>query len=79
MLIDIQCYKNLGCAIAMQAAKDYASVDASPQSRAAIIRQLRSPYMEFITGGISIMLADALRRDYKSVVKRIYSMEENDK
>ena len=79
MLIDIQCYKNLGAAIAMQAAKDYASVDATPQSRGHIIRQLRTPYMEFITGGISPMLADALKRDYKSVVKRIYSMEANEK
>ena len=78
MCIDIQCYKNLGCAIAIQAAKDYAAVDATPQKRAHIIRQLRSPYMEFVTGGIAPMLADALKRDHKAVVTRIYHMEEDE-
>lgn len=77
-MVDIQCYKNLGAAIAMQAAKDYAKAE-TPQARAHIIRQLRTPYMEFITGGIAPMLADALKRDYKAVVNRIYSMEANEK
>ena len=72
-MVDIQCYKNLGCAVAIQAAKDYAA--GSPQKRAAIIKQLRSDYMQLITDGVSIMLADALRHDYKSVVNNLINAE----
>lgn len=71
-------YKQLGCAIALQAAKDCEKIDGkptSPQKRAAIIKQLYSPYMELITGGIAPMLADALKKDYKTVVMRIKNME----
>lgn len=71
-------YKQLGCAIAIQAAKDCESIDGketSPQKRAAIIKQLRSPYMDFITSGIAPMLADALKRNHKVVVARIKNME----
>ena len=67
-------YKQLGCAVAIQEAKDYAA--SSPARRRVIIKDLRSDYMELITGGIASMLADALRRDYKSVVRRIKNMEE---
>ena len=78
MLIDIQNYKNLGCAIAIQAAKDCLSIEGrltSPQKRAAIIKDLRSDYMNFITGGISSILADALKRDYKAVVRSLKNSE----
>lgn len=71
-------YKQLGCAIAIQAAKDYDSmngVETSPARRRAIIKDLRSDYMDAITGGLSVLLADALRRDHKAVVNRIKNME----
>ena len=71
-------YQQLGYAIAIQAAKDYQSiegVETSPAKRREIIKDLRSPYMELITNGLSIMLADALRCDYKVVVARIKNME----
>ena len=78
-MVDIQNYKNLGCAIAIQAAKDYASVDATPQKRGVIIRQLRSDWMNFITDGKASMLADALKRDYKAVANTLFSTEANEK
>lgn len=72
-MTDIQCYKNLACAIAIQAAKDYAN--GSPQQRGHILRQLRSDYMNFITDGKAAMLADALKRDYKTVVETLVNSE----
>lgn len=71
---DIQCYKNLACAIAIQAAKDYADAQ-NPQQRGHILRQLRSDYMNFITDGKAAMLADALKRDYKKVVETLINSE----
>lgn len=80
-MVDIQNYKNLGCAIAIQAAKDCVSIDGkitSPQKRAAIIKQLRTPYMDTITNGLASMLADELEKDYKAVFKRIKNMEQEE-
>lgn len=71
-MTDIQCYRNLAAAICLQAAKDYGSVEATPQSRGHIIRQLRSEYMVFISDGASALLADALKRDHERVVNQIY-------
>lgn len=78
MANEIDNWKNLGCAIALQAAKDYEAIDgveSSPAQRGWIIRQLRSDYMNLITDGKSSLLADELKRDYKAVVKRIKNME----
>ena len=80
-MTDIQNYKNLGCAIAIQAAKDCVSIDGrttTPSERAAIIKQLRSPYMDMITSGLAPLLADALKKDYKAVFKRIKNMEKEE-
>jgi hypothetical protein len=71
-MVDIQCYRNLAAAICLQAAKDYDKAE-TPQQRAVIIRQLRSEYMCGISDGASALLADALKRDYKRVVKQIYT------
>lgn len=64
----IENYKQLGYAVALQAAKDYKK--ASPKMRQRIIRELRGGYMDFITNGLSILLADALLQDL-SICKRI--------
>ena len=74
-MFDIQCYRNLGAAIAMQAAKDYEH--ASPAMRRVIIKDLRSQYMDTITNGMGAMLADALKKDHKTVIRRIKNMEED--
>lgn len=73
-MFDIQCYRNFAAAICIQAAKDYADAK-TPQARGYIIRQLRSDYMVFISDGASALLADALKRDYKSVVESLIKSE----
>ena len=73
-MIDIQNYRNLAAAICIQAAKDYAKAK-TPQARTAIIRQLRSEHMDSISEGKSVLLADALKRDYKTVVSSLMNTE----
>ena len=71
-------YRQLGFAIALQAAKDCEKIDGkktTPQKRAAIIKQLRSEYMDTITEGLASQLADELQKDYMAVVTRIKNME----
>lgn len=66
-------YKQLGCAVAIQAAKDYEK--ANPAKRRTILKDLRSDYMDAITGGLSIHLADALQKNCADVLARIKNME----
>lgn len=68
-------YRNLANAIAIQAARDYAE-ETRPTGKRAIIRQLRSEYMDFITDGLAPMLANALIKDENAVIRRIRSVEE---
>jgi ribonuclease-3 len=66
MHVDVENYKSLAYAIAMQAAKDYHR--ASPARRRVIIKELHSDYMNFITNGISSILADA----FEAVLAAVY-------
>lgn len=66
--------KNLGCAIALQAAKDFFD---SPWESEGIINMLNSPYMNLITRGLSIKLAEKLISN-PDEVKENLGMEEED-
>lgn len=68
-------YKQLGCAIAFQAAKDYFNTDK--YGKRAIINDLSTPYMECVTDGLSLLLVEQLKRNPKEVAKRIRIWEEN--
>lgn len=50
--------KNLGCAIAVQAVKDFFS---RPLEREGIINMLKSPHMNLLTEGLSVKLAEKLK------------------
>lgn len=68
-------YKNLGCAIAFQAAKDYFCEDK--YGKKAIIKDLNSPYMDNMTSGLSLILAEQLKKNPDTIAKRINMWEEN--
>ena len=61
-------YKRLGYAIAFQALKDY--FDSSTAQKRVIIKDLRSHWMDWITDGLSVQLADRLKSDPKGVERR---------
>lgn len=64
--------RNLGCAIALQAAKDYFD---NPYERSGIIRMLKSSRMSLLTNGLSVKLAEKLISD-PDEVKENLGMEE---
>jgi hypothetical protein len=66
-------YKELGCAVAIQAMKDYFVSSAAKQR--AIIKDLKSPWMELITGGASVCLAEKLKSNPKEIEKRCNEYE----
>ena len=61
-------YEQLGKAVAVQATKDFAK--GSAKNKNAVIKDLKSSWMEFITDGMSIHLAKALETNPKEVIKR---------
>ena len=66
-------YRQLACAITHQAVRDY--IDATERGKKAILRDLRSKYMDFITDGTSLVVADALEKHPKEIEARIRKQE----
>jgi hypothetical protein len=62
--------KNLGAAIILQAVKDYFNATASYQKR-VIINDLKSDWLDFITNGTSIVVADKLKSNPEEIRRRL--------
>lgn len=56
--------REFGCAIALQAAKDFFD---DYKGSDGVLNMLRSPYMEFITNGLSVALAKTLKENPNQV------------
>ena len=63
--------RNLTCAIVLQAAKDYCNKKASPERKAAILKDLRSKWMDFITEGTSVVVAEQLEKHPQEIAERV--------
>ena len=63
--------KSLTSAIILQAVRDYLSVKASPKKQEEILKDLRSPYMDFITNGQAALVAEQLERHPKEIAERL--------
>lgn len=61
--------KNLGAAIIMQAVKDY--FEATTHQQKAIIKDLKSDWLDFITNGTSIVVADRLKSNPEDIRRRL--------
>lgn len=69
LLVPESC-RNLGCAIAFQAAKNYCETKNEATKR-AILRALRSDYMDVITDSASIYLAEKLEKEPEVIKERV--------
>ena len=65
-------YDSLACAIILQAIKDYFD---HPKQQRKILKDLRSPHMDFITQGKSLLAAEQLERHPKEVQARLKRSE----
>ena len=63
--------KNLTCAIVMQAVKDYFHYNGKPQKQREVLNDLRSPYMDCITNGMSVIVAEQLELHPKEIYERM--------
>ena len=63
--------RNLACAITMQAVRDYFNDGVTAARQQAILKELRSTYMQFITDGTSVTIAEQLEKNPKEIAERL--------
>ena len=63
--------RELTCAITMQAVRDYFDPKVTPKKRAAILKDLRSSWMEAITNGTSVLVAEQLELNPEVIAERL--------
>lgn len=63
--------RELTCAITMQAVRDYFAKDVTPKKRQTILKELRAPWMDFITDGMSTVVAEQLEKKPKEIAARL--------
>lgn len=68
--------RQLVCAIILQAVKDYCAKNTSDKKKDAIIMDLRSPYMDQISNGTSVIVAEQLELHPVEIAKRLKVYEE---
>ena len=62
--------KSLAAATLVQAAKDYCEA-LTPQKKQSVVKDLKSPWMDFLTNGTSKNVAEELQRNEKQINKRL--------
>ena len=71
--------RTLGVAMVRQAMKDYFGINCAYPSKTqkrAILKELRSDWDDFLTDGLSVMVADQLEKNPKEIKKRFMNAEE---
>ncbi len=63
--------RNLACAITMQAARDYFNAEGNTKKQKAILKDLRSKWMDFITNGTSVVVAEQLELHPEEIAARM--------
>ena len=69
----------LGVAMIRQAMKEYFGINEpmpSKERKRAIIKELRSEWNDFLTDGLSVMVADQLKKNPKEIKQRFMNAEE---
>ena len=69
--------RQLAMTFVHRAVKDYCMND-SDSKRAAILKDLRSSYMDLISDGVSVIVAEQLESNYDAIKARILNEEEDE-
>lgn len=67
-------YRNLGCAIVLQATKDY--FEETPEMQKVILKDLRSGHLIALSDGISLTVAEELENNPKEIGVRLKKLKE---
>lgn len=72
----INAYRSLGKAIVYEAIKEFAEEKNNPKMQQKILKDLRSPYMDFVSEGISVIVAEKLATNPDEICDRVRRFEE---
>lgn len=64
-------YRELGCGIAHQAAKDYFEPGTTKAMKKKILKDLRSDHLVQLSDGISLVVAEQLEKHPKEIAERL--------
>ena len=79
-ITDEQYLKNarqLFMTIIHKAVKDYCSSESEAR-RAAILKELRSKYMDYVSDGMSVIVAEQLEKNYDAIKARVLKERDED-
>ena len=65
-----KCINSLAAAVLLQAAKDYCDAK-TPQMKSKIIRELKGDWMIFLTDNFSVVVAEQLQKNEKTIAQRL--------
>lgn len=71
-------YKALGCAVITQAIKDYFNKETDKEEKKEIIRDLKSPWMDYLTNGLSLMAAQQLKENPGAICRKLRKVEKEE-
>lgn len=71
--------KQLAAATVLRAVKDYFGKKSNEKRRAQILKDLRSPWMDFFTNGSAAIVADKLEKNPDEIKKRLKRSTQNGK
>ena len=64
------CARHLAAAIMLQATRDYCK-SKSDSKRAAILKDLRSAHMDFLSDGMAVVVAEQLEKHPEEIAERL--------
>lgn len=74
----INAYRSLGKAIVYEAIKEFAEEKNNPSMQRKILKDLRSPYMDFVSEGMSVIVAEKLETNPDEICDRVRRFEEEE-
>jgi hypothetical protein len=71
-------YRQLGMKITYESIREFIEENGHPKKQGVIIKQLKTPYMNFISNGLSVILAEKLETNPTEVCDRVKKLDEED-
>jgi hypothetical protein len=63
--------RSLAAATMLQAVRDYFEYEFNPEMQKMVLKDLRSSWMDLLTGGMSLTVADQLEKNSNEIRQRI--------
>lgn len=73
-----ECYKELCMRITYESIEEFIEKYGKEKAQNKIIKELKSPWMKFVSNGLSIILAEKLETNPAEICDRVKRLDEED-